>query len=284
MPGRASPLHALPGAADTEAWPGHLPSSKPRGPLRMGLCLSPLLHPKSRSGTGCWSCAGGAKPRLNRLSLSHRKSGQQSGTRERRHPRGRPGRWQVPTKLKSVNLHSGDLPQSPKQQPWPPKSPSGVWVWCNSERFPATPRFRRGRKDRGRVFSAGRCKVSCFCIPHQAAAPSFKFFSFFFFAKPPPEHSIPREALAAAVFSGLPSSLKTLWVSFSKLSSCCCHAGGRRKLGPYSGASNLPLSRGWEPQCTRDPDDPGVLSLAAAGFCQREAGSCRVAGIGFQCG
>lgn len=181
MPGRASPLHALPGAADTEAWPGHLPSSKPRGPLRMGLCLSPLLHPKSRSGTGCWSCAGGAKPRLNRLSLSHRKSGQQSGTRERRHPRGRPGRWQVPTKLKSVNLHTGDLPQSPKQQPWPPKSPSGVWVWCNSERFPATPRFRRGRKDRGRVFSAGRrCKVSCFCIPHQAAAPSFKFFSFFF--------------------------------------------------------------------------------------------------------
>lgn len=92
MPGRASPLHALPGAADTEARPGHLPSSKPRGPLRMRLCLAPLLHPKSRGGRGCRGCAGGAEPRLNRLSLSHRKSGQKSGTSERhRHAAGRAG-------------------------------------------------------------------------------------------------------------------------------------------------------------------------------------------------
>lgn len=141
-------------------------------------------------------------------------------------------------------------------------------------------------KIRGWVFSAGwGCHVAWFCVPHQAVAPSFGvFFSCLAKTSPGALYS-PRGTVSSSIFR--PSFMGTLWVSFSRLSSCCCcHAEGRRKLlsptpGPYSGASNPPHSRGWEPQCAKNLHDPGVPLLAAAGFCQGEAGSCRVAGIGF---
>lgn len=163
----------------------------------------------------------------------------------------------------------GTCPRAPNSSCGPQNLHLGCGFGATQSGFQQHPDSGAEDKTGGRVFSAGRgCQV-CFCIPHHAAAYHLGFLVFFL-QKPPLEHSTPRGGLAAAVFSGPPSSLKTLWVSFSRLSSCCCHAGGRRKLlsptpGPYSGASNLPLSRGWEPQCTKDPGDPGAPWLAGSG-------------------
>lgn len=76
-------------------WPSQdtSPPAKPGGgPKGRGSAGSPPPLPlKAGVGRAAGVMLAGAKSKLNRLSLSHRKSGQESGTSKQHHPRGRTG-------------------------------------------------------------------------------------------------------------------------------------------------------------------------------------------------
>lgn len=178
---RASPLQQTPGA-----------------PQSMGLCLALLLHHKSRGGTGCQDCTGGAKPRLNRLSLNHPKSGQVSGRSEQHHPQEAAGRWQVPARPRGVNLHAGDLPV--KLQLWAPR----ILIWAvglMQLRAVSSSTLIQERLGGGYFLLGGDAMSPGFASHTKQLHHHLGFFSLVWL-KPPPEHCTPRGELSAAAFSG----------------------------------------------------------------------------------